>query len=66
MLCNLGKWKNITTRDLKDIADSCRRRLSARHIGYLDEVMKVRMVQERFERGEVGVYRLNPANISRY
>jgi hypothetical protein len=55
MLCNLG-GSDVSARTLKEIADRKMDRTSKSVV--LDEIMKVRMLQERYERGEVGMYSL--------
>ncbi|EDP50758.1 hypothetical protein AFUB_070990 [Aspergillus fumigatus A1163] len=50
----LGRF-GITTDQLQEIAHDCKRRLSSPHkLQILDEVFRVRRIEERYERGEVG------------
>jgi hypothetical protein len=53
MLCNLG-GSDVPARTLKEIADRKMDR-SSKSV-FLDEILKVRMLQERYEQGEVGMY----------
>ncbi|EAL91127.1 DUF2841 domain-containing protein [Aspergillus fumigatus Af293] len=49
----LGRF-GITTDQLQEIAHDCKRRLSDPHkLQILDEVFRVRRIEERYERGEV-------------
>ncbi|KAH2461412.1 hypothetical protein KXV71_005361 [Aspergillus fumigatus] len=49
----LGRF-GITTDQLQEIAHDCKRRLSNPHqLQILDEVFRVRRIEERYERGEV-------------
>ncbi|KAH1912482.1 hypothetical protein KXW47_007892, partial [Aspergillus fumigatus] len=49
----LGRF-GITTDQLQEIAHDCKRRLSSPHkLQILDEVFRVRRIEERYERGEV-------------
>lgn len=57
ILCKVGK----TANDLKDVADNHKRKFSSPRKGQgLDEILKVRMLEERFESGEVGISNLDP------
>ncbi|KAH1714984.1 hypothetical protein KXV29_001724 [Aspergillus fumigatus] len=54
----LGRF-GITTDQLQEIAHDCKRRLSDPHkLQILDEVFRVRRIEERYERGEVGANKI--------
>jgi hypothetical protein len=50
----------ITTDQLQEIAHDCKRQLTDPHrLQFLDEVFRVRRMEERYERGEVGKWYLS-------
>lgn len=53
----LGKY-GITAEKLKEVAHDFKRQIKPpERIEILDEIFRVRKLEERFERGEVGTYR---------
>ena len=60
ILCNLGGI-HISVEQLKDCAEGVRRRFPpTARIGALNEIFRVRELQERFENGEVGMNDSDP------